>query len=50
VGEAVKVVVRRDAASTSEEALITFARELLAGLSKCQIRAPYWEGANRQIG
>jgi len=70
-GEAVKaVVVRRDAASISEEALITFAREQLAGyklpksidfadelprnpsgkLLKREIRAPYWEGANRQIG
>ena len=69
-GEAVKaVVVRRDAASTSEERLITFAREHLAGyklpksvdfadelprnpsgkLLKREIRAPYWEGANRQI-
>jgi long-chain acyl-CoA synthetase len=70
-GEAVKaVVVRRSAASLSEQALITFAREQLAGyklpksidftdelprnpsgkLLKREIRAPYWEGADRQIG
>jgi long-chain acyl-CoA synthetase len=70
-GEAVKaVVVRREGASTTEQDLITFAREYLAGyklpksvdftdvlprnpsgkLLKREIREPYWEGTQRQIG
>ena len=70
-GEAVKaVVVRREGASVTEQDLITFAREYLAGyklpksvdftdvlprnpsgkLLKREIREPYWEGSQRQIG
>jgi long-chain acyl-CoA synthetase len=70
-GEAVKaVVVVREGADVSEQELITFAREYLAGyklpksvdftdvlprnpsgkLLKREIRAPYWEGTQRQIG
>jgi long-chain acyl-CoA synthetase len=70
-GEAVKaVVVRRDGATITEQDLITFAREYLAGyklpksvdftdvlprnpsgkLLKREIREPYWEGTQRQIG
>jgi long-chain acyl-CoA synthetase len=70
-GEAVKaVVVLREGAGTSDQDLITFAREYLAGyklpksvdftdalprnpsgkLLKREIRAPYWEGTQRQIG
>ena len=70
-GEAVKaVVVRREGSEVTEQDVITFAREHLAGyklpktvdftdvlprnpsgkLLKREIRAPYWEGAERQIG
>jgi long-chain acyl-CoA synthetase len=70
-GEAVKAVVVRDANSdATDQDLITFAREHLAGfklpksvdfidalprnpsgkLLKREIRAPYWEGKERQIG
>jgi long-chain acyl-CoA synthetase len=70
-GEAIKaVVVRREGAVMTEQDLITFAREYLAGyklpksvdftdelprnpsgkLLKREIREPYWEGAQRQIG
>jgi len=70
-GEAVKaVVVLREGADMSDQDVITFAREYLAGyklpksvdfadvlprnpsgkLLKREIRAPYWEGTERQIG
>ena len=69
-GEAVMaVVVRRGGSAVTEEQLIAFAREQLAGyklpksvafadvlprnpsgkLLKREIRAPYWEGRERQI-